>query len=197
MIGVRHTMGKIAPFIGSLACAAMFAAQVPAAPQPPASDGQAAGPATEAELKVAFLLNFARFVKWPGPPPAEGTPFVVGVLDMEPLRQPLSELEKANVRGRPFKVRHCRGTNDVEGCHILLLNAPEPEVRTEFLNEVRKKPVLTVGESPDFLAEGGIIRFVLSGERLRLHISRQAAARAGLELSARLLEVAEKVFNGN
>lgn len=190
-------MGKIAPFIGSLACAALFAAQALAAPQPPANDRRAAAPATEAELKVAFLLNFARFVKWPGPPPAEGTPFVVGVFDMEPLRQPLSELAKANVRGRPFKVRHCRGTNDVEGCHILLLNTPEQDVRKEILNEAGKKPVLTVGDAPEFLAEGGIIRFVLSGERLRLHISRPAAARAGLELSARLLEVAEKVVDGN
>lgn len=174
--------------------AVLFAAIVAATPLTPAADPPAA-PASEADLKVAFLLNFARFVKWPGPDATNDEPFVVGVLDLEPLRAPLAQLERKTVRDRAFRVRHCRGTNDVAGCHILLVNAPEAEVRRSVLAAVRGKPVLTVGETPEFLDEGGVIRFVLRKDRLRLQMSRSAAAKAGLELSARLLEIAEKVVD--
>jgi hypothetical protein len=150
-------------------------------------------PAAEADLKVAFLLNFARFVKWPEPAATNDGPFVVGVLNLEPLREPLSQLARKTVRDRAIRVRHCRSTNDVVDCHILLVNAAEPQDRIAMLAAVAGKPVLTVGEAPEFLAEGGIIRFVLRNDRLRIQMSRSAAAKAGLEPSARLLEVAERI----
>jgi hypothetical protein len=179
--------------MGLVAAVALGATQALAGPQPSAAPRTE--PAPEADVKVAFLLNFARFVRWPARTVQKEDPFVVGVADLEPLREPLAQLEKATVLGRPFRVRHCRGTNDVAGCHILLVNVAEKETRKAMLDSVRDKPVLTVGEAEEFLAEGGVIRFVRRGDRLRLHISRPAAAAAGLELSARLLEVAEKVVN--
>jgi hypothetical protein len=174
--------------------AVLFVATMAASPSAIAADPPTA-PASEVDLKVAFLLNFARFVKWPGPTATNDEPFVVGVFDLEPLREPLAQLERKTVRDRAFRVRHCRGTNDVAGCHILFINASEPEIQKSVLAAVKDKPVLTVGEAPEFLAEGGIVRFVLRNDRLRLQMSRLAATRAGLELSARLLEIAEKVVD--
>lgn len=157
--------------------------------------GQHVETTSEADLKVAFLLNFARFVRWPPETATNVQPFVVGVLEVEPLRDSLARLEGRTVRDRAFRVRHCRGTNDAAGCHILLVNSADAGIRKTMLDAARDKPILTVGESSDFLDSGGMIRFVLRNERLRLHISRKAASRAGLEISARLLEVAEKVFD--
>lgn len=174
--------------------AAVLLAAVLAAPATPAADPPSA-PASEADLKVAFLLNFARFVRWPETASTNSEPFIVGIVDLEPLLAPLAQLERKTVRDRAFRVRHCRGTNDVTGCHILFLNTSEPGPRRAMLAAAAGKPVLTVGESPDFLDEGGIIRFVLRNDRLRLHVSRPAAAKAGLEMSARLLEVAERVVD--
>lgn len=174
--------------------AVLFAATMAVAPSALAADTPIT-PASEADLKVAFLLNFARFVKWPGPNATNDEPFVVGVFDLEPFRSPLAQLEHKTVRDRAFRVRHCRGTNDVEGCHILLVNAADPETRKSILAAVKGRPVLTVGEGPNFLAEGGMIQFILRNDRLRLHVARSVAVRAGLEVSARLLEVAEKVVD--
>jgi hypothetical protein len=179
--------------MGLVAAAALLAARALTGDEPSAA--RRPEPASEADIKVAFLLNFARFVKWPAQATRKDDPIVVGVADLEPLRGPLSQLEKSTVLGRPFRVRHCRGTNDVAGCHILLINIAEEAARKAMLDSVRNKPVLTVGEAEEFLADGGIIRFVLRGDRVRLQISRPAATAAGLELSARLLEVAEKVVN--
>lgn len=188
-------MGTKAFGAGGLA-AALLAAAVASAPAQTAPGAEGPPPpATEADLKVAFLLNFARFVKWPAPASSNDGPFVVGVLNLEPLREPLASLENKTIRDRAFRVRHCRSTNDVAGCHILFINTDEAAARKEWLAAVKGKPVLTVGETPEFIAEGGIICFVLRKDRLRIQVSRPAAAAVGLEVSARLLEVAEKVVN--
>jgi hypothetical protein len=40
----------------------------------------AAQPASGADIKAAFLLNFAKFVEWPGGGGPAGRPFTIGVL---------------------------------------------------------------------------------------------------------------------
>jgi hypothetical protein len=50
--------------------------------------------------------------------------------------------------------------------------------------------VLTVGESPDFLRQGGIINFVLEDGKVRFEINQDAATQADLRISSRLLRLA-------
>jgi len=49
---------------------------------------------------------------------------------------------------------------------------------------------LTVGETPDFLAQGGIINFILEGGKVRFQIDSKAAERADLRISSHLLRLA-------
>ena len=53
--------------------------------------------------------------------------------------------------------------------------------------------MLTVGEGEEFLRNGGMIAFVIEERRVRFNIDQAAAERAGLTLSARLLNVAKSV----
>jgi len=54
-------------------------------------------------------------------------------------------------------------------------------------------PILTVGESEAFGRAGGIAWFRLEGNKLRFAINLDAARRAGLKISSRLLGVATVV----
>jgi hypothetical protein len=72
-------------------------------------------------------------------------------------------------------------------CHVLFVPAGVPAA--PFLRGVAQSPVLTVGESPDFLAQGGAINFVLDGGRVRFEINQAAAERAQLRISSRLLQL--------
>jgi hypothetical protein len=49
--------------------------------------------------------------------------------------------------------------------------------------------VLTVGDSPHFLRDGGMIQFRSEPEGLRFAVSREATQRARLRVSAELLEM--------
>jgi hypothetical protein len=55
------------------------------------------------------------------------------------------------------------------------------------------RPVLTIGESSDFLRRGGMIAFVIDGGRVRFDVNLPVAARRGLTLSSRLLQVARTI----
>jgi uncharacterized protein len=61
------------------------------------------------------------------------------------------------------------------------------------LAAVAKSAVLTVSDFPEFLKRGGMIQFVLEGNRVRFEVNLSAAKNAGLTLSSELLKVAAAV----
>jgi hypothetical protein len=50
--------------------------------------------------------------------------------------------------------------------------------------------VLTVGETADFIRDGGIINYVRDAGMIHFEIDQDAATRAGLQISSRLLRLA-------
>jgi hypothetical protein len=54
-------------------------------------------------------------------------------------------------------------------------------------------PILTVGETSDFLSDGGMIRFHLEEDKIRFDINLAAAESARLKISSRLLLLATSV----
>ncbi len=56
-----------------------------------------------------------------------------------------------------------------------------------------KGPVLTVGETQEFVKQGGMIALCLEGKKVRVDINLDASGRAGLKISSRLLWLARKV----
>jgi dihydroxyacid dehydratase/phosphogluconate dehydratase len=55
---------------------------------------------------------------------------------------------------------------------------------------VGPSPVLTIGEHVPFSRLGGIIAFIRDGNRVRFEINADAAERAGLQVSSKLLRLA-------
>jgi len=85
------------------------------------------------------------------------------------------------------------GTQDAHRCQILFIGAAEWK-RTRAMPEgLQRHGVLTVGETDDFTALGGIIGFKLDGARVRIQIALETAERAKLRISSKLLNLAEIV----
>jgi YfiR/HmsC-like len=147
--------------------------------------------APEYEVKAAFLLNFARFVEWPsfGEVPSSA-PFSICILGDDPFGQTLDQIVRGEkIDNRPLAVRRVRRPQDQ--CQVLFVPASESDV-ARILKEVGPG-VLTVGEAPDFLRNGGMIDFVVENRRVRFDVNRAAAERASLRISSRLLGVARSV----
>jgi hypothetical protein len=151
--------------------------------------------ADEYELKAAFLYKFASFIEWPAEM-ANG-PMCIGVIGEDPFGAVLDEVVKGKaINGRPFRVVRFRTGQDASRCQIVFLSAPEqPRLRT-LLEQLRRAAVLTVSDRPDFCQNGGIINFEILDNRLHFEINLEAAERAGLKISSKLLMVAKVTREG-
>lgn len=138
----------------------------------------------EYQVKAAFLFNFLKFVDWPLP--ADGRPWVIGVLGKDPFMESLEDMVRGKtVNGRSVIVRHFAHPGDVRDCHILFI----PRAEFKRVGIVLLPGVLTVGEADGFLAAGGVINFVLVDQKVHFEASAQAAKAAGLHVSAQLLHL--------
>jgi len=154
--------------------------------------------APEYEVKAAFLYNFAKFVEWPSRAfPGPTTPFQICVLNRDPFRDALSNIVQGkSSSGRPIVSRAVQSPADARSCQVLFISQSDPEILKQAVERLRDLPVLTVGESDDFLRLGGMINFVLEQDRVRFEINLEAAERHHLKLSSKLLAVARVVNVG-
>jgi hypothetical protein len=63
----------------------------------------------------------------------------------------------------------------------------------QILNRAGKLSILTVGEAPSFLQKGGIINFTIKDGKIHLQINLNEALKVKLQISSKLLSVAEVV----
>jgi hypothetical protein len=147
----------------------------------------------EYQLKAAFLFNFAKFVAWPAAAfQSPDAPFQICVLGENPFGSALEEVVRGmNVAGRSFAVRGISEARQAAGCHILFLGVSERKRSKAVLAEVKGFGLLTVGETDDFLANGGVIQFKLKDAQLRFEIDAEAAIRENLRISSKLLSLGD------
>lgn len=84
-----------------------------------------------------------------------------------------------------------------QGCNILFLSHDESLRQAAVLKSLRGQPVLTVGETDNFLSGGGMIRLRLDEDKIRFDINAGAADSSQLKISSRLLLLATTVTLGD
>jgi hypothetical protein len=157
-----------------------------------AADSRAVG---EYHVKAAFLYNFARYVQWPADASTARTgTFVITILGNDPFGPSLDETLQGKVIGRlKVVVRRAGKPEELEASQIVFITNSERGQLPEILKRLEGTPTLTVGEMDHFAERGGVIRFRMDGDRVRLEINPSAAARAQLKISAELLKLARIV----
>ncbi|MGH9346813.1 MAG: YfiR family protein [Vicinamibacterales bacterium] len=139
----------------------------------------------EYQVKAAYLFYFTRFVEWPATA-RPAAPLTVCVAAKNPFGTALADtMRREQVNGRPVDARIVRQPG---GCHVLFI--PHDVPHEPYLRAARGLPMLTVGESREFLRGGGIVNFLIENGRVRFEIDQRAAARANLRISSRLLRLA-------
>lgn len=152
----------------------------------------------EYELKAVFLSNFAQFVEWPAKPiPEDDAPFVVGVLGDDPFGATLDETVRGEKIGRrTLVVRRYRKIEEVGACHVLFICKSESSRLESILSTLGARGILTVSDADRAARRGVMIRFVTEKKKIRLRINLEAAAKAGLTISSKLLRSTEIVSTG-
>src|SRR3954470_15628246 len=154
---------------------------------------QAAAPPAEDDLKAAFLLNFGKYVDWPATATTAARFHLCAVAEPDFLKRIDEIIATETIQGRPVARETPATPAAARGCAILFIGDIEESRIEHLIAAVRDLPVLTVGESRDFLTRGGMIAFVRDGDRIRFDVNNAAAQSAGLTISSRLLRLARKV----
>lgn len=152
-------------------------------------------PLSEYEIKAGFLFNFTRFVEWPPDAFADPrSPIVLGVVGNSPVAALLSETAAGKiVNGRAVIVRRFREGEELRSCHIVFVSSSEEKHVLQILERLKGSQALTVGETAKFAQAGGMINFLVEGNKVRLEINLDAAATARVKISAKVIAVAQLV----
>ncbi len=150
--------------------------------------------ASEYDVKAAYLYNFGKFVQWPPGERRSAESFDICVVGRDPFGAALDRaVTGATIAKRPVQARRLATAAATEGCHVLFVGAPDERRAADLLAEVGRADVLTVGDTPRFLEQGGMIRFYVDGARVRFEVNLASARAVGLNLSSDLLRVATTV----
>jgi hypothetical protein len=150
----------------------------------------------EYQVKAAYLYGFGRFVEWPdGATVAGDGTFVLCVLGEDPFGRLLDQAaEGGSLKRQPVTVRRIDRAEEGGACDTLFVSASEQPRLPRILSVLNRRPVLTVGDSPEFARQGGMIGFSMDGGRVRFTVNLVAAQDAGLMLQSELLRVAAAVL---
>ena len=151
------------------------------------------GEPIEAQVKSAFLLNFARYVEWPASSfTSSNSPVVLGVLGQDSLGRALdTTIEGRTVEKRPVQAGRGKKPSELSHCHVIFIPTSERDRVREWLAQLQGKPVLTVSDMEGFTDLGGMIRLKKVRGLMRFDINRRAAESAGLKISSKLLKLAD------
>src|SRR6266436_6622482 len=150
---------------------------------------------TEYQVKAAYLANFGRFAEWPGSVAADKSEsFNICVLGQDPFGADLDAAVAGETIGRArVLAKRISKPQDAVDCRILFISSSEASQWKEILTALRTLSVLTVSDMPQFTRRGGIIQFLLDGNRVRFDINLAATERVGVKLSSELLKLAVTV----
>src|SRR6185369_13945658 len=99
--------------------------------------------------------------------------------------------------GRAFLVRRSKSFPPIAGCHIVFISASEKSRVRTILDHLQGSSALTVSDMPGFCENGGMIDLGTLETKVRIEINPEAAERARLKVSSKLLGVARIVRQGS
>jgi hypothetical protein len=151
--------------------------------------------ASEYELKATYLYNFGRFVQWSeGAAAAKGDSFPICIFGQDPFGTVLdTTLSGESINGKPVVAKRVSKPQDALDCRVLYISVSEESRLKEIIAGLDKAGVLTVSDIPQFSQRGGMIQFVVVGNKVRFEVNLTSAQDAGLTLSSDLLKVAVAV----
>jgi len=173
-------------------------------------------PGRAQQLKAAFIYNFIKFVEWPDEKDVDhDKPITIGIIGSRDFVQAFEPIKHERIKNRDISIKYFAGyerltessePNDqqwqqsmaaLKACDVLLLckcNDAHIGNSTEIVKALRGSSILTVGETAGFLESGGMINFLMQGNKVRFEINHASAKQAKLRIRSQLLRLAQRVI---
>ncbi|GEC96196.1 hypothetical protein ZRA01_22690 [Zoogloea ramigera] len=157
--------------------------------QPLAAGAQAV---PEPQLRAAYLVNFLKYVEWPG----GGVTATICLYGRDTLSAYLAPYEGRSVQGRELRVRRIFQFDQLADCQELYVAETDEERQAAVIKAAARLPVLTVGETAAFVQQGGALALLRQDGRIVFDVNMSVVTRAGLRVSPQMLRLARDVSGG-
>lgn len=149
---------------------------------------------TENALKAGFLFNFARYSEWSRAQDTQ-TEFVLCSPDKHFIDVASAVLAKRMVNHLPIHSIIVNLTEtDLSQCQVLFITSDTLSLwQSAELTPLNN--IMVVGETEDFIEQGGHIRFFLSGGKIRFEVSPAKLTQANINMSSKVLRLGRVVDN--
>jgi hypothetical protein len=98
-----------------------------------------------------------------------------------------------SIDSRPVRIVRVKDGTQARNCGIAYVSDSEGVRIDKDLEELSGADVLTVGDGSTFLAQGGMIQFLLLSNHVRFAVNLEAVRKTHLVLSSELLRVAYSI----
>jgi hypothetical protein len=146
----------------------------------------------EAHVKAAFLFNFVKFIEWSDNRAAEQV--AVCVIGNTAVAESLkAATQQHHAEGRELTVVLVTSDTLPKQCHMVYVAESDEQVARRWLAALNGSTAFSVSDCERFARLGGVANFFVQDGRLRFAINVDAARRASLRISSRMLALAQIV----
>jgi hypothetical protein len=138
-------------------------------------------------VKARVALAVARFAELPGEN-RNSSPLRLCLVWKDKVPATFLDLAQQKVGARQMEVISGAPYTD---CDVIYVHESAPDWR-RLLAESRR-PALTLGDAPGFLAGGGMIELIIENDAVRFDVNLAALRSQGIRLSAQVLKLARRV----
>ncbi len=155
------------------------------------SHAEATTATEEYSIKAAFIYNFAKFVDWPSDTfSSPASPINVCVYGKNLFGSTFDLIHKKKAQGREIQVMNVAAETDFKYCQIIFIGVTDERQLTRLITSISHSPILTISDTRNFSRVGGMINLVLINNKVHFEININAARRANLRISSKLLSLA-------
>ncbi|MBI3350279.1 MAG: YfiR family protein [Burkholderiales bacterium] len=145
--------------------------------------------ASPESLKAEVIYRVLMFVTWPPEREVPERGLQICTLGEGRVEGALQALVGRPIRQLTVAVRRLARADQYAGCHLLYLPTPQPALRAALADA----SVLVVSDAATMLDQGAMINLQVEDGRIVFDVELDAARRAGLVISTKLLRLARFV----
>ncbi len=153
--------------------------------------------ASEYEVKAAFIYNFLKFIECSTNNNSSDT-ITLYVLGKNPFGNAIKKTLNIPIKNKKCKIKYIKSIKSIqklESCYVIFISSSEKKYLSQILELLVKFNVLTIGDTRGFAQQGVIINFYIEQNKVCFEINVDAAKRAGLRISSKLLRLAKIVHD--
>lgn len=141
----------------------------------------------ERAVRVAYLYNLIKYIDWPAPQ----SDLFIGYVGSRSTGEVLfRSLDGRKSDARTIHVILSPHEDALERCGVLYFGDASPEEIQKTLAKLGGRPVLTLGETPSFPRQGGMIGLVKAEDHIQIVVNLSLTQSSGIKISSRVLNLA-------